>query len=173
MNSTKNSDQEPPKRASIPLWVGFVLALLVWEAIPWTLSLLTPRFGWATGHPGPWNMLGLIPVAIGTTGLLWGLLQHSAQTPRQLDWEPSKNYLLRDGLYRFSRNPMYFSELILMFGWIIFYGSVAVLLAFIAWWAFFNFYQVPSEERMLEASFGRPYHEYKNEVPRWIGKFRR
>jgi protein-S-isoprenylcysteine O-methyltransferase Ste14 len=173
MKSKEISNQEPPKRASIPLWLGFVLALLVWGAIPWALSLLTPRFGWAGGHSGLWNLPGLFPVTIGTTGLLWGLLQHSAQTHQRLDMEPTKNYLLKDGPYRFSRNPMYLSELILMFGWIIFYGSVALLLGFIGWWTFFNFYQVPSEERILEARFGEFYSEYKNEVPRWVGKIRR
>jgi protein-S-isoprenylcysteine O-methyltransferase Ste14 len=156
----ENPNQEPPRRASIPLWAGFVLALLVWEVIPWALSLLTFRLGWIAGRPSSWNMLGLVPVVIGTTGLLWGLLQHSAQTPQRLDWEPTKDYLLREGPYRFSRNPMYLAELILMFGWIIFYGSIAVLVGFIAWWAFFDFYQIPFEERILEASFGGSYREY-------------
>src|SRR5262245_60411628 len=97
----------PKPRASIPLWLGVVLALLVWWALPWALSLLTPYWGWAAGLPGPWNWLGLIPVGLGTAGLIWGLLWHSAQTPRRLDMEPAKNYLLSDGLYRYSRNPMY------------------------------------------------------------------
>jgi len=170
MNTIENPNQEPPKRASIPLWVGFVLALLVWEAIPWAISLLTPHVGWAAGLPGPWNLLALIPVIVGTTGLIWGLLLHSTQTPQRLNWEPAKNYLLKDGPYRFSRNPMYVSELTLMFGWIIFYGSVAVLIGFVAWWALFIFYQVPQEERVMEASFGEAYLEYKRTVPRWFGK---
>ena len=170
MSTTENSNQEPPKRASIPLWVGLIAALFVWEVIPWTISLLTPRYGWVVGHPGPWNWLGLILVVIGNIGLFWGILAHSAQTPGRLDWELAKNYVIKDGLYRYSRNPMYVSELILMLGWVIFYGSLAVLMGWLAWWAFFNFYVIPQEERVMESHFGAAYREYKKQVPRWIGK---
>ena len=154
MSTTENSGQEPQKRSSIPLWLGFVGATLVWEVIPWAISLLTPRYGWVADRPSPWNLLGLILVILGTIGLFRGLLLHSAQTPQRIDMEMTKTYLLRDGLYRFSRNPMYLSELTLLFGWVVFYGSIALLIAFVVWWAFFNFYQVPKEERVLEASFG-------------------
>ena len=37
-------------------------------------------------------------------------------------------------------------------------------------WAFFNYYQIPSEERILEASLGEAYHTYKKCVSQWIGK---
>jgi protein-S-isoprenylcysteine O-methyltransferase Ste14 len=76
--------------------------------------------------------------------------------------EMSKTYLLSQGAYRFSRNPMYLSELTLLLGWVIFYGSAALLIAFVVWWAFFNFYQIPQEERVLEASSGETYLEYKH-----------
>ena len=89
-----------------------------------------------------------------------------------MDWEPDKNYLLQRGAYSFSRNPMYLFELILLFGWVLFYGSLAVLVAFLVWWAFFNFFQIPQEERMIDARFGEMYRQYKNLVPRWIGKIR-
>jgi protein-S-isoprenylcysteine O-methyltransferase Ste14 len=65
---------------------------------------------------------------------------------------------------------MYLSELLLMFGWVFFFGSLSVLIGLIAWWAIFNYYQVPSEERILEASFGESYRAYKGKVSRWIGR---
>ena len=172
MNPTQDSPDEPPERRSMPLWVGLVAAALVWDVIPWALSLLTRRYGLAAGYPGAWNLLGLVPVIMGNIGLYWGVLLHSTQTPGRLDWEPSKNYIFKDGLYRYSRNPMYVSELILMAGWVIFYGSIAVLIGWVAWWVAFNFYFVPQEERVMEASFGESYIEYKKQVPRWIGKSR-
>ncbi len=84
--------------------------------------------------------------------------------------EMAKTYLLSEGAYRFSRNPMYLSELTLLFGWVIFYGSVALLIGFVVGWAFFNFYQIPREEGVLEASFGESYRAYKTRVARWFGK---
>jgi protein-S-isoprenylcysteine O-methyltransferase Ste14 len=170
MSTTEKTGPEPPKRSSIPLWVGFVGATLVWEVVPWVISLLTPYYGWVAGRPGPWNLLGLILVILGTIGLFRGLLRHSAETPGRVDMEPAKTYLLKDGLYRYSRNPMYLFELILLFGWVIFYGSFALLVACVVWWAFFNFYQIPQEERILEASFDESYREYARHVPRWLGR---
>lgn len=87
--------------------------------------------------------------------------------------EPDKDYLLRNSLYAYSRNPMYLSELILMLGWVIFYGSAVLLIAFVAWTLFFNFYQVPLEKRILEAHFDESYREYKRRVPRWFGRIRK
>ena len=48
-----------------------------------------------------------------------------------------------------------------------------VLIAFILWWLFFAFLQIPTEERQLEARFGETYLKYKDTVPRWIGLPRR
>jgi protein-S-isoprenylcysteine O-methyltransferase Ste14 len=85
-----------------------------------------------------------------------------------VDWELDKNYLLRNGLYAYSRNPMYAAELILMFGWVIFYGNIALLIALIAWALFFIFFQIPMEERIIEAHFGDMYRDYKRKVRRWF-----
>jgi len=149
------------------------MALIVWEGSPWIISLLTPRYGWTAGRAVFWNLLGLIPILAGTTGLLWTMSLHFVQSPQGIEWELDKSYLLSRGPYAFSRHPMYLSELTLMFGWAIFYGSIAVLIAFLIACAVFNFFAAPVEERTLEAHFGEAYREYKNKVPRWLGKFRR
>jgi len=173
-NTTENSKGDQSKKTKyISPWLAYPLALIVWWVGPWAISLLTPYYGWTAGRPGLWNLLGLIPVLLGTIGLLWGVAVHSAQSSKGLEWELDRSYLLRRGLYAASRHPMYLSELILLFGWVIFYGSVALLVAFVIWFLFFNYYQMPLEERILEKHFGDAYRDYKNQVPRWIGKIRR
>ena len=157
---------------TIPPWLAYVLFFIIWGVVPWLLSLLTPRYNWVTGRPSIWNLLGLIPLVAGIAGSLWTLGLHFSQSHGRLDFEPDKNYLITSGVYAFSRNPMYLSELLLLFGWVIFYGSVAVLIAFLVWWAWFSFVQVPQEERVIEARFREAYHEYKRRVPRWFGKIR-
>jgi protein-S-isoprenylcysteine O-methyltransferase Ste14 len=170
--STSNvpNSRQPKRTKFLSSWLAYPLALIVWEGMPWAISLLMPRYGWTQGRPGFWNLLGLIPILVGTAGLIWGVAVHSAQSPQGIEWELDKSYLLRRGLYTFSRNPMYLSELVLLLGWVLFYGSIAVLIAFVVWYAFFNFYIVPLEERTLEAHFGEAYREYKQQVPRWFGK---
>jgi protein-S-isoprenylcysteine O-methyltransferase Ste14 len=171
MNTSNIPNSGQPKKIKfVSLWLALPLALIVWEGLPWAISLLTHRYGWAEGHPSIWNLLGLIPVLVGTAGLLWGVIIHSLQSPQGIEWELDRSYLLRHGLYAYSRHPMYVSELILILGWVIFYGSSAVLIASVVWFIFFNFYAMPNEERVLEEHFGDAYREYKNKVPRWFGK---
>jgi protein-S-isoprenylcysteine O-methyltransferase Ste14 len=171
MTTPTASDSNQPKKSKyLSLWLALPLALLVWEGLPWAISLQTPRYGWTEGRPGIWNLLGLIPVIIGTLGLLWGVAVHSAQSPHGIAWELDKSYLLTHGMYAYSRHPMYLSELILLFGWIIFYGSFALIIWFVAWYIFFSYSAMPKEEHILEAHFGESYREYKNRVSRWFGK---
>ena len=171
MSKSNIPNRVPPKR--IPRWLAYVLFAIIWGVVPWALSLLTPRYGWAAGRPGFWNLLGLILLVAGITGSLQTLVLHFAQSGEGLDWESDKSYLLMSGPYAYSRNPMYLFELTLLFGWVLVYGSVAVFIAFLVWWAWFRFVQVPSEERTIEAHFGEAYREYKNRVPRWLGLPRR
>lgn len=165
---------EPRNKAKrLSVWLAVPLALITWEVLPWVISLSAPHYGWIAGRPSLWNLLGLIPLLVGTTGLLWGLALHSAQSPEGIEWELDKSYLLMRGPYAYSRHPMYLSELTLLAGWVIFYGSVAVLVAFLAWLVLFVFYAMPGEERALEAHFGEAYRAYKARVPRWLGLPRR
>src|SRR4030095_14639825 len=152
MNTTENSNQEQTKKVRhLSPWLAYPMALIVWWVLPWAISLLTTHHGWAAGRPGLWNLLGLIPVLTGTIGLLWGVAVHSTQSPNGIEWKLDKSYLLQRGMYTYSRHPMYLSELILLFGWIIFYGSVALVIAFVIGYLLFNYYAMPQEERILEA----------------------
>ncbi len=172
MSTSNIPNSGQPKRASIPWWMAFVMALIVYNVGSWAVSLLTRRYGWAAGHPSPWNLLGLIPVLVGTIGLLWTMVLHFAQSPEGVEMVLAKSYLLRYGPYKFTRNPMFLADLALVFGWALFYGSVVLFVGFLVACALFNFVAVPLEERALEVRFGEAYLEYKNKVPRWFGKAR-
>jgi len=168
MSASNIPNNRQPKR--IPRWLAYVLFAIIWGVVPWAVSLLSPRYGWVAGRPSVWNWLGLIPLVAGIVGSLWTLSLHFAESGEGLDWEADKSYLLMRGPYAFSRHPMYLSELTLLLGWVLLYGSVAVLITFVFWWAAFSFYLVPQEERTIEARFGEAYREYKRRVPRWLGK---
>jgi protein-S-isoprenylcysteine O-methyltransferase Ste14 len=170
MNTTQNPHQQQSKKVSVPWWIGFVIGLTVWEVLPWAISLLTPRYGWTASYPSSWNLLGLIPVVAGTIGFIWGMRLHFPRSRQGIEWELEKSYLLMRGPYAISRHPMYLSELTLMLGWVIFYGSIAILITFVVAWSFFNFYAMPTEERAMEARFGESYLEYKRRVARWFRK---
>ena len=170
-------------RVSVPRRVGLMLGLLAWlvgvplahGVVPWAISLLTPRWGWANGDPGIWNLLGLIPVIVAAACLIWILVlafAHASEMPErvELNWDPK--VLLVRGPYALSRNPMYVAELVLWLGWALFYGSLAVFVGSLALGAGMNRI-VRREEYDLEAQFGTAYRQYKAAVPRWLGPLQR
>ena len=91
-------------------------------------------------------------------------------TKRGVKLKLAQDYLLSHEPYAFTRHPMYLSELVLLFGWVIFYGSLVVLVGFLLAVVVFKVVNVPLEERALEARFGDDYRQYKSKVPRWLGK---
>ena len=173
MNENQGSNTKKAARASIPRWVVpfyWVLGLsLAHAAIPWGISFLSHRLGWIDGRPGAVNIYSLILVFIGLAIVVWTMVLHFARTAQRVNFERVPTYLLTQGPYRFSRNPMFLGELIIWLGWAFFFGSVAVLIAFLVLVLLINYRVVPREERELEARFGDSYVEYMKTVPRWFG----
>ncbi len=177
MITPESPNQDPAKTNRLPHWaVPVVLTLaflLVHIGAPWGLSLLSTRYGWVGGRPGPWNLLALILVVPGLGATIWMIAIHYRASPVTfLEFEQSEK-LITPGPYALTRNPMYVVELAFWFGWALFYGSVAVFIGFLLWFGLFNFVIVPSEERDLEKRFGETYRQYKKQVPRWLGRARR
>jgi protein-S-isoprenylcysteine O-methyltransferase Ste14 len=174
-----NAESPGPRLAGIPRWlalalvpvVGLVAIPAVHAGIPWALSHLSPRYGWAGGEPAGWNLLGYVPVAVGAVLLVWimvfGFSQYRDLPERvPVDWSPA--ILMTGGPYAISRHPMYIGELALWLGWAILYGSIPVLIGFAVLAAVVGLL-APREERALEAKFGEVYRGYKARVPRWVG----
>lgn len=76
--------------------------------------------------------------------------------------------IVTDGLFRFSRNPIYVSDLLLYVG---------LSLALNTWWALaltpvlvliMNVGVIAREEAYLERKFGNEYLRYKQQVRRWL-----
>jgi protein-S-isoprenylcysteine O-methyltransferase Ste14 len=154
----------------LALFVCVIVIPIAHGVVPWAISRLMPRYGWEGGSPGFWNRLGLIPVAAAAALLIWILVLAIAQTPDRVKLGLTPSVLLTGGPYRFTRNPMYVAELGLWLGWAVFFGSVGVLIGFGVLLSVVNFVILPREERGLERAFGQTYVQYKNTVPRWLGK---
>jgi protein-S-isoprenylcysteine O-methyltransferase Ste14 len=155
-------------RWGLPLVFWLIVIPLVHGVIPWAISTLTSRHGWAGGSsPGIWNWIGLVPVSVATAFLLW--ISARKWWPAERGLQTSSSLLVR-GPYRFTRNPIYVAYLGIWLGWAIFFGSVSVLIVWLLWCLVAIFNLVPREERDLEAAFGESYLQYKNRVPRWFGK---
>lgn len=114
----------------------------------------------------PYNLLGLVVIPIGIYLVInpWHLfLRHD--TPE--DFSPS-TLLVVEGIYKYSRNPMYLGGVIILMGLAVTTGN---LLAFIAPLVFFlvmHFMFIPFEEKKLKSTFGEEYMKYSSSVRRWL-----
>jgi len=73
-----------------------------------------------------------------------------------------------EGSFRFSRNPLYLSLLLLLFGITILMFSLWLLLTIPILYALFLFKAVKPEEIYLSQKFGEEYLNYLEKVRRWI-----
>lgn len=104
-------------------------------------------------------LLGLV-VAIFSKinmGKNWGI-------PNSLD--RSRQDLVVDGFYKYSRNPMYLSFILISFGFFLALKSYFIFVVMILY--FFLNKAAEKEERLLEKNFGKKYLDYKTKVPRFI-----
>jgi protein-S-isoprenylcysteine O-methyltransferase Ste14 len=106
--------------------------------------------------------------------LVWGYLQYRVAGSYRArhggggpGLEVAPQRLVSDGLYRYSRNPMYLGHLIFMAGLALTFWSwlaLAVLVANLFWFD----RRVRGDEQRLLQCFGAPYAEYCGRVKRWI-----
>ena len=76
--------------------------------------------------------------------------------------------LVTDGLNRFSRNPMYVGQALLLAGWALWLAHALAPLGAIAYVLWITRFQILPEERALAARFGEDYAAYRARVRRWL-----
>jgi protein-S-isoprenylcysteine O-methyltransferase Ste14 len=76
--------------------------------------------------------------------------------------------LVTDGLYRFTRNPMYLGLALLLTGWAIWLGNPINVAALSLFVLAMNELQIEPEETFLKKKFGQAYLDYQRRVRRWI-----
>ena len=76
--------------------------------------------------------------------------------------------LVTEGMYRYSRNPMYLGLLLITIASTIWFGTWLGIIINIVFIFLINFLQIIPEEEALLEIFGEEYEEYKKNVRRWI-----
>ena len=115
----------------------------------------------------PLRIAGAVLAAAAASFAIWAIA-----TFRRLGTTPNPaggtTALASDGPYRFSRNPMYASLVLLTTGVALAFDTLwpLLLLPFVVLLVRANV--ILPEERYLEAKFGQPYRDYKARVRRWI-----
>ena len=115
----------------------------------------------------PFVNFGFVPIGLGVLLILIaaGLFKWRKTTINPFG-EPA--VVVREGVYRFSRNPMYLGMLLVLIGTGIWVGNIlALLLAPVFVWIMTRWY-ILREEQLMESRFGEQYRAYRRQVRRWI-----
>ena len=160
------SDTETPS-AGAP--ASTTRAIVAFVALPGVVAFVIPlAIARVTHVAGPFARAGLLEIVLGTAMLLWCAREfyvngHGTLAP----WSPP-TVLARSGLYRWTRNPMYISVLLIVIGWSLGFNS-GVLWAYAGVLAVaFHLRVLLSEEPYLARTFGDDWKAYKKRVPRWV-----
>ncbi len=143
-----------------PPLVALVTGLLMW----WAAKLVPPL-----ALPG----VARIAVAVVFAGVGVGLAMSGVLTFRRAKTTvnpttpAAASALVRTGVFRFTRNPMYLGLLLCLVAWAIFLSSVLALLIAPLFVVYMNRFQIAPEERALAALFGDNFAAYKRDVRRW------
>ena len=84
---------------------------------------------------------------------------HTFKNPRKL---------VTNGLFKFSRNPIYLGFTISLIGVWICLGTILPIIGILIFIVVTNNYYIPYEEQIMEKVFGNEYKKYKSKVRRWI-----
>lgn len=76
--------------------------------------------------------------------------------------------IVTDGIYRFTRNPMYVSMALLLIAISVLISNIWIFILTPAFIIVIQKGVIEREERYLEKKFGSEYMDYKNRTRRWI-----
>ena len=76
--------------------------------------------------------------------------------------------LVTIGIYQYTRNPMYFGLLLILFSFGLYLQNLASMFVLPVYVWFISKYQIMPEEEALQKVFGDDYKNYQDRVRRWI-----
>ncbi len=121
----------------------------------------------SVGFVFPRNLSGLVFVIAALVVLAQCALAFRKATTAIEPWKPTTS-MIYNGCYTYSRNPIYLSFCLLLFGIGITADSLWILLSTVPCAVAIHYVAIVREEAYLEQKFGKDYLEYKKKVRRWL-----
>ena len=142
-----------------------VLALLLGAVMKW----------FALTHPevidtAEWRRVGGIACAVVSGLIALGAFFTMARARTTISpFSPSRaSQLVTSGPFRFSRNPLYLSLLLLLVGYALRLDAWFIWLAPALFLFYVTRFQIQPEERALRQRFGIAYDQYCGQTRRWL-----
>jgi protein-S-isoprenylcysteine O-methyltransferase Ste14 len=144
-----------------PLVVALICIFLMWIAS----RVFPSQSFWFPGVYACAIFLAVIGIVLISAGI--ASFRHAKTTvdPRKPDTATS---LVRSGIYKRSRNPIYLGLLLILAGCAVSFRNYVGFAALPLFVLYMNQFQIRPEERALNYLFEMDFREYKNRVRRWL-----
>lgn len=141
-----------------PVWlIGSLLIMWFWHSM-----LPIVKFGGIAS-----KTVGALLIVAAMAIAVYSVLQfQKSDTPVHPRRKPTT--LLTDGLYEYSRNPIYLAMVTLAFGAALCFGSIGALIPVVALFWILQDLFIAGEEHHIEQNFGDEWREYAAKTRRWI-----
>lgn len=144
---------------------GTVAGLLPWLISRWSFE---QDFGSSPLVAGA----GIILILLGLAGLLESFILFAIKgfgTPAPI--APTQQLIVA-GLYRYVRNPMYVSVMMIIMGQALLFSQAELAIYGALIWTGFHLFVISYEEPVLRRQFGADYDRFTHAVPRWLPRLR-
>jgi protein-S-isoprenylcysteine O-methyltransferase Ste14 len=147
-----------PRKINPPHYFGLALVLM----------LLADQF-YSQGDllPAHWNWIGLVPVLGGIMVASLAARQFNLAGTNIIPLTQS-SALVTEGMFRYSRNPMYLSMTTTLFGVAIILNNLWLLVIVAVFVIIIRYRFIRYEELLMKETFGDEYLAYCEAVRRWL-----
>jgi protein-S-isoprenylcysteine O-methyltransferase Ste14 len=146
----------------IPPPVVFAIVAAAMWAINRALDLGRIDSGLLTVGAGTLVIIGALVMALAVTSLFTAKTTINPLKPSRA------SKLITGGVFRYSRNPIYLGDLLILAALAVWLGQPANLALLAVFVAYIDRFQIRPEEKALSALFGAEYAAYCARVRRWL-----
>lgn len=154
---------------SLELKIPPLVLVLIIAADMWLLSWIFGSWlelGWLFLTP---PVLLWLSIAFGVLLPVLGVFEFRKHKTTVNPMQPKESVaVVKSGVYRFTRNPMYLGFFFLLLGFALWLGNLVAFVMLPVYLWFLTRFQIIPEERILLDNFGKPYADYMQQVRRWI-----
>ncbi len=117
--------------------------------------------------PEPYNWLG---IALFLAGFILCAIcaRHFNKVGTNIPTFNEPTFLVTDGLFKWSRNPIYLGFTVFLLGLAVMLGTLVPFLGPVAFAVTSDRWYIAFEEKALERKFGERYEAYRRATRRWI-----
>ena len=135
----------------------------------WAISSLGLQVLWPLKLPESlfFTTFGITAIILGCLLLVWADIALRRGGATGAHSMPTKSLVI-NGPFRFSRNPIYLSLILLFAGLALKYNNLWCLILIVPFTSVLHYRTILPEEKYLEQEFGATYSDYRASVRRWL-----